>query len=71
MEQVNADVKEIKDVKDKGNKLFQLVNSKGVLGKKLYCVSHYNADTKTYCLYEYNDVNTFRFVKATQKVLAI
>ena len=56
----------IKDVKK--NEYFKLLNTKGIVSSKVYAKSHYVREDKKWCIYDVEDVNSFRFVKVTQRV---
>lgn len=60
-------MKTLKEIKA-NKEYFKLLDKNGNPSKKTYLKSHYNREDKTYTIYDAEDVNAYRFVKASQKI---
>lgn len=59
----------IKDLqKSKETPYFKLLNNKGVASKKIYFVNHYERSIKKYSISPFDDINSEKFVKPSQKI---
>lgn len=56
----------VKDLKKRD--YFKIVNSNGLVSKKVYILDSYDRSERKYLCYDALDINGFKYLKPTQKV---